>query len=142
MTHSHRLRHALWLSAALLAAPAVAQTNHQGHHATPAAATTPATPATPATVEAPAAAQPAAASTAVAPDAAWADAEVRRLDTSAGKLTLKHGDIQNLGMPPMTMVFRVPDAGMVGGLQPGAKVLFRAEQVNGAYVLTRLQATP
>lgn len=142
MTHSHRLRHALWLSAALLAAPAVAQTNHQGHHATPAAATTPATPATPATVEAPAAAQPAAASTAVAPDAAWADAEVRRLDTSAGKLTLKHGDIQNLGMPPMTMVFQVSDRQLLTNIKVGDRVRFKADRINGAYTVLAIEPAP
>ncbi|MBP8204584.1 MAG: copper-binding protein, partial [Giesbergeria sp.] len=68
--------------------------------------------------------------------------EITRWDPRTLKVTLRHREIKNLGMPPMTMVFRVPDAGMVGGLQPGAKVLFRAEQVNGAYVLTRLQAAP
>ena len=70
------------------------------------------------------------------------EGEITRWDPRTLKVTLRHREIKNLGMPPMTMVFRVPDAGMVGGLQPGAKVLFRAEQVNGAYVLTRLQAAP
>ena len=70
------------------------------------------------------------------------EGEITRWDPRTLKVTLRHREIKNLGMPHMTMVFRVPDAGMVGGLQPGAKVLFRAEQVNGAYVLTRLQAAP
>ncbi|MEK7492851.1 MAG: copper-binding protein, partial [Pseudomonadota bacterium] len=30
-------------------------------------------------------------------------AEVRKVDPAAGKITLKHGPIMNLGMPPMTM---------------------------------------
>ena len=38
-----------------------------------------------------------------------ADAEVRKIDKDAGKITLKHGEIRNLDMPPMTMVFQVKD---------------------------------
>jgi Cu(I)/Ag(I) efflux system protein CusF len=37
------------------------------------------------------------------------DAEVRKVDTDAGKLTLKHGQIKDLDMPAMTMVFQVKD---------------------------------
>lgn len=61
------------------------------------------------------------------------DAEVRKVDTAAGKITLKHGDIPNLDMPPMTMVFQARDPAQLGGLKAGDKVRFRAEKVNGAY---------
>ena len=45
-------------------------------------------------------------------------------------------------MPPMTMVFRVADAGVVGDLKPGDKVRFRAEQVSGAYHVQRIEKAP
>ncbi len=68
------------------------------------------------------------------------EGEITRWDPRTLKLSLRHGDIKNLGMPPMSMVFRVPDAAVVGSLQPGDKVRFRAEQVNGAYTVTRVEA--
>ena len=45
-------------------------------------------------------------------------------------------------MPPMTMVFRVADASVVGDLKPGDKVRFRAEQVNGAYHVKQIEKAP
>lgn len=109
-----------------LAQPAAPADGHDSHHSAAPGAAAP---------------QSAPASTQTDPSD-LSEGEITRWDPRTLKVTLRHREIKNLGMPPMTMVFRVPDAGMVGGLQPGAKVLFRAEQVNGAYVLTRLQAAP
>lgn len=66
------------------------------------------------------------------------DAEVRKVDTAAGKITLKHGDIPNLDMPPMTMVFQVREAAQLTGLKAGDKVRFRADKINGAYTVVDL----
>jgi len=74
--------------------------------------------------------------------AADADGEVRRIDKAQAKITLKHGEIKNLEMPPMTMVFRVSDASVVGDLKPGDKVRFQAEQVNGAYHVKQIEKAP
>ena len=68
------------------------------------------------------------------------DGEITRWDPRTGKVTLRNGEIKNLGMPPMSMVFRVPDAGVVGSFKPGDKVRFRAEEVNGTSTVTRLEA--
>ncbi|MCW5590655.1 MAG: copper-binding protein [Burkholderiales bacterium] len=65
--------------------------------------------------------------------------EVKKVDREAKKLTIQHGPIENLKMPPMTMVFRVKDASMLDGIEPGTKVRFHAEEANGGYVVTRLQ---
>jgi len=65
--------------------------------------------------------------------------EVRKVDREAKKVTIRHGPIENLRMPPMTMVFRVQDKAMLDGLAPGAAVRFRAEEAEGGYVITRLQ---
>ncbi|MCM2326414.1 MAG: copper-binding protein [Lysobacter sp.] len=65
--------------------------------------------------------------------------EVRKVDREAKKVTIKHGPIENLKMPPMTMVFRVKEAAMLDGLQAGSPVRFRAEEAEGGYVVTILQ---
>lgn len=74
------------------------------------------------------------------PAAALSAGEVRKVDREAKKVTIKHGPIENLKMPPMTMVFRVKSASMLDGLAPGTAVRFRAEEAEGGYVITKLQA--
>jgi Cu(I)/Ag(I) efflux system periplasmic protein CusF len=65
--------------------------------------------------------------------------EVRKVDKEAGKVTLKHGPIPNLEMPPMTMVFKVREPAMLEKVKAGDQVRFKAENVNGAFVVTDLQ---
>lgn len=72
----------------------------------------------------------------------WAEGEVRRIDTAARKITVRHGDIPDLDMPPMTMVFQVRDPALLQGLQPGARVRFRAQKADGAYIVTDIKAAP
>jgi Cu(I)/Ag(I) efflux system protein CusF len=67
------------------------------------------------------------------------DAEVRKVDKDTKKITLKHGDIKNLDMPGMTMVFQVKDPAMLDKVQAGDKVRFKAEKANGAIVVTEIQ---
>ena len=67
------------------------------------------------------------------------DAEVRKVDKDAGKITLKHGEIKNLDMPPMTMVFQVKDKAVLDKVKKGDKVKFTAEKVNGAYTVTTIE---
>lgn len=69
-------------------------------------------------------------------------AEVLKIDTAQSEITLKHGEIRNLDMPPMTMVFRARDRALLDGLKLGAKVLFGAEQTDGAYVVTKITPAP
>jgi Cu(I)/Ag(I) efflux system periplasmic protein CusF len=70
------------------------------------------------------------------------EAEVRKIDRAQGKITLRHGEIKNLEMPPMTMVFRVADAKLLDGLAEGAKVRFDAEKINGQYTVVRIAPAP
>nr|WP_233253852.1 copper-binding protein [Limnohabitans sp. 2KL-1] len=70
----------------------------------------------------------------------WATAEVRRIDKAAGKVALKHGEIKNLDMPPMSMVFQVKNPEQLDALQVGQKVRFQAVQENGAYWVVRIEA--
>lgn len=67
------------------------------------------------------------------------DAEVRKVDKEAGKLTLKHGEIKNLDMPPMTMVFQVKEPALLDKVKAGDKVKFRAEKASSGYVVTAVE---
>ena len=71
--------------------------------------------------------------------AAMADGEVRKIDKDAKKITLRHGEIRNLEMPPMTMVFQVKDAALLDKVKTGDKVKFRAEKVGAAYTVTAIE---
>jgi Cu(I)/Ag(I) efflux system periplasmic protein CusF len=70
------------------------------------------------------------------------EGEVRKIDKAQSKITLKHGEIKKLDMPPMTMVFRVRDPKLLEGLAQGDKVSFSAEQIDGQVVVTALQKKP
>ncbi len=70
-----------------------------------------------------------------------ADGEVRRVDKEAKKITIRHGPIQNLNMPPMTMVFQVKDPAMLEQVKAGDKIKFSADKVGGAYIVTSLEPT-
>lgn len=66
--------------------------------------------------------------------------EVRKIDEAAGKVTLKHGPIKNLGMDQgMTMAFRVKDPAMLKEVKVGDKVEFEAEQGASGYTVTKMQ---
>jgi Cu/Ag efflux protein CusF len=100
------------VAAALLAVPVFAQTasDHASHHADSAAKAT-----------------------------ATTDGEVRKVDKRAGKVTIRHGEIRNLEMPAMTMVFTVKDPAMLDRLKEGDKVKFTADKVNGVYTVTTVE---
>lgn len=66
------------------------------------------------------------------------DAEVRKLDKAQGKITLKHGEIKNLDMPPMTMVFRVSDPTLLDSVAVGDKVKVDIAKVGGQYTVTSM----
>ena len=80
----------------------------------------------------------AAGSTAAAADE-MTDAEVRKVDIDAAKITLKHGDIKSLEMPAMTMVFNVRDKAMLGQVKAGDKVKFKAVNEAGKFTVTDLK---
>ena len=82
---------------------------------------------------------------ALATSGVWAqatDAEVRKVDKASGKITLKHGEIKNLDMPAMTMVFRVKDQAWLELVVAGDKVKFDAEKIDGQYVVTAIKKAP
>jgi Cu(I)/Ag(I) efflux system periplasmic protein CusF len=108
------MKHTIVISAALLVFSAL---NSTAQTAAPAAPTTAAMPAT----------------------KEMAEAEVRKVDKDAKKVTLKHGPIKNLDMPGMTMVFQVRDEKLFDLLVAGEKIKFSAEQLQGAFVVTAVE---
>jgi Cu(I)/Ag(I) efflux system protein CusF len=67
------------------------------------------------------------------------EAEVRKVDKEAGKITLKHGEIKNLDMPAMSMVFQVKDKALLDKVKAGDKVSFTADRVNGQYTVLSIE---
>lgn len=106
------------LTAALIAAlPALAQHGHEGHHASPiqAATTSP---------------------------GGYTGGEVKNVDRDAGKVTLKRGAIENIGMPAMTMAYRAKDPSILDQVKIGDTVKFKAEHLGGAIVVTEVKPGP
>lgn len=67
------------------------------------------------------------------------EATVKKVDKARGTVTLAHGPIANLGMPPMTMTFKAKDAALLKKVKEGDKVRFRAEETGGAYTVVRIE---
>lgn len=101
---------------ALLAPVAMAANNHAGHgtgsgHAAPAQA-----------------------------DVVLSEGTVKKVDEAAGKVTIAHGPLGNLGMPSMTMVFRVKNAAWLEQMKVGDKIRFLADRVDGAFTVVRYES--
>ena len=60
-----------------------------------------------------------------------ASGEVTKIDKANNRVTLRHGEIKNLDMPPMTMNFRVRDGKVLDELAGGDRVRFTAEKIDG-----------
>jgi Cu(I)/Ag(I) efflux system protein CusF len=101
------------LLAVLLAMPlaAVAQSGHDAHHV---------------------------ATAATAPDAALSEGVVKKIDVKAGTVTIAHGPLVNLGMPKMTMTFKLKSPALLEGIKEGSKVRFLAENVKGELTVVKL----
>ena len=82
------------------------------------------------------------AASAAAPSTALSDGEVRKVDLENKKLTLRHGPLANLDMPGMTMVFLVKHEAMLQRVQPGDKVRFAADKIDGKFTVIQLEPAP
>jgi Cu/Ag efflux protein CusF len=69
------------------------------------------------------------------------DALVKKVDKTAGKVTLSHGPLTNLNMPAMTMVLKVSNAAWLDQMKTGDKIRFMAENVNGAITVVHFEPT-
>ena len=73
-------------------------------------------------------------------DAPMVEGTVKKIDKAAGKVTLAHGPLENLGMPAMTMVFRVQEKAWLGRMKEGDKIRFVADNVNNVLTIVRFEA--
>lgn len=66
-------------------------------------------------------------------------AEIRKIDAPAGKVTLKHGPIENLGMSAMTMAFPVKDRTALKNFKEGDSVSVTFDTVDGKPTVIDMQ---
>jgi Cu/Ag efflux protein CusF len=67
------------------------------------------------------------------------EGEVRKVDASTGKITVRHGPLEGLDMPAMTMVFRVEDQAILENLKAGDRIRFVAAREGGAMTLKSVE---
>lgn len=67
------------------------------------------------------------------------EAEVRKVDPARSLIVLRHGELPNLAMPPMTMGFGVAHSRMLQQVKVGDKVRFQAEMISGRATITQLE---
>jgi len=73
-------------------------------------------------------------------DTQLVDGTVKKVDKAAGKVTLAHGPLTNLGMSMgMTMAFRVKDAAWLDQMKEGDKIRFLADNANGVYTVVKYE---
>lgn len=82
---------------------------------------------------------PASTSAGVTATEQMSEGEIRKVDKDAKKITIRHGELKNLEMPPMTMVFRVKDPAFLDKVKQGDKVRFVAEKVGGQFTVTQIE---
>ena len=70
----------------------------------------------------------------------WTSGEVKKVDVSQKKITIKHEDIKNLQMPGMTMVFNVKNTKLLEELAAGDSVKFVAAQEGERYFVTDIKS--
>jgi Cu/Ag efflux protein CusF len=68
------------------------------------------------------------------------DGVIKKIDLAAGKVTIAHGEIVNLNMPPMTMSFKAKDPAMLKPWKEGDKVRFRSAEVKGVLTVISIEA--
>ena len=73
------------------------------------------------------------------PEVAMTAGTVKKIDKAAGEVVLAHGALDNLGMPAMTMAFRVKDPAWLAQLKPGDRIRFVADYVKGAVMVVRYE---
>ncbi len=108
----------LALLALALFAPLAAQAQHHGHHGHAAPAAT------------------------ASADSAkgMAEGTVRRVDAARGTVSIAHGPIAHMNMPPMTMNFNAAEGVDLSTLKTGDKIRFEASDQGGKLMLHGFEA--
>ncbi len=63
---------------------------------------------------------------------------IQQIDKERGTVTIKHGPLQGLNMPGMTLSFQVKDKAMLSSLQPLQKVNFELTYDGSKYWVTKI----
>ena len=79
------------------------------------------------------------ATAATAPEAALSEGVVQRIDMKTGTVTIAHGPLVNLGMPKMTMTFKLKSPALIEGVKEGSKIRFLAENLRGELTVVKLE---
>jgi Cu(I)/Ag(I) efflux system protein CusF len=93
--------------------PAIAQSAHEGHHATSQGSNK--------------------------TTSKMSSGTVKKLDPATDRITIAHGPLENLNMPPMTMAFKVQDRAMLSMVKPGDKIDFNAADIDGTLTVTAIE---
>lgn len=72
-------------------------------------------------------------------DAPLTEGLVKKIDAKAGEIVIQHGQLDSIGMPPMTMAFGVADKAWLGKLKAGDKIRFAAEMKGGNAIVSRYE---
>ncbi|HSN63628.1 MAG TPA: copper-binding protein, partial [Azonexus sp.] len=64
---------------------------------------------------------------------------VKKIDKAAGEVVIQHGQLDSIGMPPMTMAFGVADKAWLNKLKPGDRIRFAAEMKGGNAIVSRYE---
>lgn len=70
---------------------------------------------------------------------AYTNGVVKKVDLKNKKVTIIHEELTNLGMPAMTMVFRVAEASMLKEMNAGGEIEFVADRVKGKLTVIDLK---
>lgn len=67
------------------------------------------------------------------------EGEIKRVDKASKRVTIAHGPLENLGMPPMTMAFEVDDPAQLDALKPGDRIRFIAGKQGRRYTASEIR---
>lgn len=67
------------------------------------------------------------------------EGQVKKVDSSAAKITIAHGPLESLAMPAMTMTFVVKQPAELKKIKVGDKIRFIAEIVDGVMTVAHLE---
>ena len=67
------------------------------------------------------------------------DGLVKKVDKAAGEVVIQHGQLDSIGMPPMTMAFGVADKSWLNKLKAGDKIRFAAEMKGSDPIVSRYE---
>lgn len=73
---------------------------------------------------------------------AFSEGVIRRVNAASGTVTIAHGPLTHLDMPPMTMSFKAAGSASLDGLAAGDQVRFVADKEGSKLVVTRIDKLP